>query len=316
MNDATRRLGLFAALLSLVALLLPPAFAEGSAIDGRTLLERSAGGPKRGVLYEIAGSSGTINLFGTIHLGKAAYYPLDSGVMGAFVAAPCLAVEADVTDASAVSSAMATFAAYPEGDRLDLHVPPALAARSAALAERFHLPPDQVQRMKPWMLATTLAAADAMQDGYQPAFGADLVLLALAGALGKPIVEIESLRGQLALFDSLSPAEQAGMLEDAVGQIERGEGRRTATALLEAWAGAEAGGMESALAREEERWPAALRPAYSRLVTGRNAPMADRIEQLLREGRTCFVAIGAAHLLGPDSVPSILQRRGYRVRRH
>src|SRR5512146_2026886 len=140
MNVTPRWLRRLAPLLALAALLLPPAVAETPAIDARAILQRSEGAAKRGILYEVAGSSGTAYLFGTVHLGKAAFYPLGSDVMRAFVAAPCLAVEADVTNAAEVSKLMAELAVYAGDDRLERHLPPALAARAAVLAKRFALP--------------------------------------------------------------------------------------------------------------------------------------------------------------------------------
>ena len=59
---------------------------------------------------------------------------------------------------------------------------------------------------------------------------------------------------------------------------------------------------------------AATLAAYrTRLLTRRNAVMADRIEAVLAEPGFHFVAIGAAHLLGTDGVPALLHARGWTV---
>jgi len=42
--------------------------------------------------------------------------------------------------------------------------------------------------------------------------------------------------------------------------------------------------------------------------------MAGKIEAMLKGSDAHFIAIGAAHLLGQDSVLQILSEKGYRVR--
>ena len=51
----------------------------------------------------------------------------------------------------------------------------------------------------------------------------------------------------------------------------------------------------------------------ARMLTRRNAVMAERIEAVLAAPGFHFVAIGAAHLLGTDGVPALLQARGWTV---
>lgn len=51
----------------------------------------------------------------------------------------------------------------------------------------------------------------------------------------------------------------------------------------------------------------------ARVLTRRNVVMADGIEAVLAEPGFHFVAIGAAHLLGTDGVPALLQARGWTV---
>ena len=54
---------------------------------------------------------------------------------------------------------------------------------------------------------------------------------------------------------------------------------------------------------------------YDLLVRKRNVAMADKIAARLKMGGTVFVAVGAAHLAGPDSIQKALAKRGIRVKR-
>ena len=40
--------------------------------------------------------------------------------------------------------------------------------------------------------------------------------------------------------------------------------------------------------------------------------MADAAERCAKAGH-CFMVVGAAHLVGPESVVSVLEQRGYRI---
>ena len=54
---------------------------------------------------------------------------------------------------------------------------------------------------------------------------------------------------------------------------------------------------------------------YQRLIAQRNRRWAEKLSQVLKTPGTYFVAVGAAHLAGPDSVQKQLQAHGIEVRR-
>jgi uncharacterized protein YbaP (TraB family) len=50
-----------------------------------------------------------------------------------------------------------------------------------------------------------------------------------------------------------------------------------------------------------------------KLVDDRNLTMTASLEQYLKGKESCFVVIGAAHLLGDNGIIKLLQSKGYRV---
>ena len=52
---------------------------------------------------------------------------------------------------------------------------------------------------------------------------------------------------------------------------------------------------------------------YRRLLTDRNANWAEQIAALTQQGGTHFIAVGAAHLAGKNSLQQMLQDRGFKV---
>jgi uncharacterized protein YbaP (TraB family) len=47
----------------------------------------------------------------------------------------------------------------------------------------------------------------------------------------------------------------------------------------------------------------------------RNGPLAAGIEAQHRQGRRVFAAVGALHMTGAQSLPHLLEQRGFRVER-
>ena len=54
---------------------------------------------------------------------------------------------------------------------------------------------------------------------------------------------------------------------------------------------------------------------YKALLTDRNIAMEGKVASMLAGPGKPFVAIGAAHMIGKDGLPALLEARGYRVRR-
>ncbi len=58
-----------------------------------------------------------------------------------------------------------------------------------------------------------------------------------------------------------------------------------------------------------------LRNVCDKIVDGRNAYLATRIDALMSSGRRTFAVVGAMHVAGPRSVLIELEKRGYTIRR-
>ncbi|MDH5641250.1 MAG: TraB/GumN family protein [Nitrospira sp.] len=282
--------------------------------DAQAILQQIEAAPKRGILFEVAGSKGKAYLFGTIHVGKPEYYPLDKMTTSAMASSKVLAVEADVLNQQHAAQVVFERAMYQPPESLDQVVKPEVLSQVTPLLDRFQLPQQQAWLMKPWMLAMTLTLLDGQQAGYDPGYGVDLFLLGMAQGMKKPVVELESLESQFALFDGFSLEEQQMFLEEAVKGIESGESKAQLSALADAWASADRTKLTAALKMELEQQTPLLRKLYEKLLTQRNLAMADKVERLLQSGDQSFVAVGTFHLLGEDSVVALLAKRGYKIK--
>ena len=209
--------------------------------------------PKRGLLYEVKKGKNVGHVFGTIHVGTPDFYPLNLPVTHALTQAKYLAVEANILDPMAVAKSVTEFAVYAAPASLDQHIPAALLRRVETLLEKYNFPKDQAMQLKPWMLAMTLSAFEAIQAGYHPNWSVDVYLLSFARSQNKAVVELEGFGPQFKIFNDLAPAQQVAFLDDTLRSLERGEARKEIAALVDAWVNADAGALADEWTRALER---------------------------------------------------------------
>jgi len=277
------------------------------------LLQGSPLAPKRGVFYEIRSGSNTVYLFGTIHVGKIDFYPMNSAVTRAVASSSRVYLETDIGDPAALSS-LASAEQYRDGMTLDKKLSPALMRRVETTFGRYGVTKQEINHKKPWALANDLLMRKAAEMGYDPMFAPDIYLAGMAQLLDKRISGVESISEQLQVFDGMSEEGQRAYLEDSISSFEDGRLEAMLVASVDAWASGDVATMEAALQKEQDEEPVGLREIRRRLFDDRNARMAERIESIVRSGTPAFVAVGAAHLVGRDSVVALLRKKGLSIR--
>ena len=192
-----------------------------------------------------------------------------------------------------------------------------LFERVKTLSPRIGLPIEYARRMKPHMLAMTLAMMEIQRLGYDAGLGLDVHLAQRAMQSGMPIRELESMRGQMKLFDDLPADLQEGMLQMAVDTIEDGSVEQEMDALLAAWAAGDSNGIHATILRETAGPPRAggAGAAGRHLRSPQRSRWPTQVAAYLAGNEPVFVAVGAGHLTGESGIPELLKRRGFSVRR-
>ena len=272
--------------------------------------------PKRGALFKVAGAGHTLYLFGTIHVGARDFYPLEPRVSAALARAGKLALEVDpLGDPALVRKALQQYGLYPAGGSALAEIRPEFLPRLERLLKRYAIAPETVAPMKPWLLACVLALSEFSAQGYEASLAVDAWLSQQAHRRGIPVIELESVGGQMALFDRMTNAEQGRFLEEGMDAIED-EGRAgEARKLVRAWRTADAAtldGLASEAAADESFTGKFVQKV---LLEERNPGLADGIARLLASEKNSLAAIGVLHLVGAGSVPLLLRQRGLKVER-
>ncbi len=270
--------------------------------------------PNRPPLWHATSAQGEVYLFGSMHFGRPDMYPLPEAVEDAFRAADRLAVEVDVEAVrpDEMLGLVTQQGMYLDGSTLESHVSAATLDSLNAAAQRYGLPIDVLRLQKPWLVALTLTGVVINQAGFSEAQGVDRYFLQQARG-DKPIVELETVESQLAMLANLPTADQEWMLSDLL--VNLAETPEYFNLVYDAWSSGNDTAMDDML-NASLRAGSAQSDLYERLITQRNQAMASRIEELVGQGGTPFVVIGAGHLVGDVSIVELLRRRGYRVKRH
>jgi hypothetical protein len=151
-----------------------------------------------------------------------------------------------------------------------------------------------------------------LKDGYDPASGIDLKLLAESKREQKRILGFETMSDQLHMMADVPQAEQVTMLHEQLTELDKSAAEMNE--LVAAW---ERGDVEK-IASIDNRELAVKHPAeYKRMVVDRNTRWAATLDSMLKDPGTgtVFVVVGAGHLAGPDSVLKMLEKDGWKVER-
>ncbi|MDB5719979.1 MAG: TraB/GumN family protein, partial [Alphaproteobacteria bacterium] len=128
-------------------------------------------------------------------------------------------------------------------------------------------------------------------------------------AAGKPVSGLETLEEQFGFFDHLSEDSQRKFLVAVLDSPE--ETKKQFAEMLAAWSNGDLAGIARSF-DDETQMSAELRQV---LMAQRNARWADWLKARMEKPGVVFVAVGAGHLAGKDSVEAMLEARGLKVQR-
>jgi len=264
----------------------------------------------RQFMWKVEGPGGSsAYLLGSLHVLTADFYPLSATINKAFAESKTLVEEVDIDEMSdpmvmmaALSKAMLT-----DGRTLEQVIAPGLFAEVKKRAEKTGMPMMAIQRMKPWLVAITLMAPTLQAAGFKPELGIDQHFFDRAKDSGMKRQGLETMAFQLDQFDSMSPKLQEEMLRTTMEDLDKEVAG--VKEMAQAWSFGNVAAMEKMTLDEMKDVP----ELYQRLLVDRNRNWIPHVEACITQNSSCFIVVGAAHLLGPDGLPALLAKKGYKV---
>lgn len=264
----------------------------------------------RVALWQITDQAGTVRgwLFGTVHALPPDTPWLRPAITEALGKADRLVLEiAEPLDQTRAGEALARLAGTAGLPPPSQRIKPAYRDELATVYRNLGLSDADFADTESWAVALQLAAIAGQQAGADPQSGAEPTLRKLAG--GKPIAGFETIDSQFGIFDALPPREQQVLLQEVA--VEAASKADEEADMVRMWLR----GDDLGIAREANSGFLADGGLHQALLSERNRAWADQLDAMLKAGAKPFVAVGAAHLAGSDSLQRLMLARGWTIKR-
>lgn len=269
--------------------------------------------PPQPLLWKVSDADNHLYLLGSFHALKPSDYPLAPAVDAAFADVQTVAFEIPPDDMNSpeLPQKMLAAALLPAGKSLEQVVSPAAWQQLQKYCQRRGLPLENFQALEPWFVALLVGLDSLSQAGYDPGLGLDHQLMDRASRAGKATLGLERGSDQVALFDGMSPTEQAETLAEALQdandpvQVER---------LHSLWRNGDDKSLYNEMASDFRRQYPAL---YRRIDIERNDAWLPKLRAMLdsEHQRNALIVVGSLHLLGDEGLVAKLRAAGYKVER-
>lgn len=252
-------------------------------------------------LWVVRDSDTTIYLFGTFHALDGTTNWFKGDVKTAFDRSKELVLETLVPEFAKAKNANEAAEAQVSGRAT------AQFAQQAAPV----VSPQPMPRVAPpasLLASTQMVMAASHARGMSTSEGADAVLREVAEERGEPVAGLETFEFQLSMFTSLpSPATPAQASDPQMMQ-------KISIALAQLqddWNRGDIEAFQPMLDQMRAQTPL----SYQKIFVERNGHWAHWIADRLKKPGIVFVAVGAGHLAGPDSVQNQLAALGVKATR-
>jgi uncharacterized protein len=266
-------------------------------------------------LWQVKGVHGTVYLFGTVHIMRPEVHWQNAKVEDAFKSSETLYLEiADLSEDSvkAMTPMMMQLGMDLEHPLSSKISPEDVDLLDAAVKKMGAPGESALEPLKPWFVYLTLSVVPIMQAGYDPNSGIDQVLSKDAKAQSKPVKGFETAEQQMHFLADFPVDQQVMLLHQELINLPKAVTQTDE--LVGNWTRGE---VEKIAASDNDEMKTKYPALYDKLLVKRNEGFADTLSGLLKDPKTgtLFVAIGAGHLAGPDSVIKMLTDKGFAVTR-
>lgn len=286
--------------------------AEMAALEARLVAEaeasRGSGSP---AVWTLKDEDTTLHLLGTVHLLRPELEWRSPKINAAIASAGTIVFEADTTSEAAGRELMAFFVSegfFNDGTQLSSLLTEAEKAELQAALEHVGLPLPAIEAMKPWYAALNISIMQITAEGFDPDSGVESTIGVEAGAHGAEFEYLETVEQQLGEFSRLDMCEQISFLMQTAASVT--QGASMLDLLVAEWADGDVHGLGVLMGSPEAFGSSG---AYDAMLKNRNERWVPQITAMLEEPGTRLIAVGAGHLVGPDSVITLLRNEGYTV---
>ncbi len=250
-------------------------------------------------------------LGGTLHILRDADYPLPPEFDKAYRASEIMVFETDISQLQDPSTQLKMLAKgmYPDGSSIEQHLSEKTYAELSAYCADNGISLQMLSRFKPSLTMTALIGVELVKLGVTQ-HGVDLHFFDLAKKDKKLVQGLETLDEQIEYMTSMADGDEDAFISYSLKDLKTT--RDQFELLATAWRKGDTGKLDELMTVElKTRQP----KLYKKLILDRNARWLKQIDAYRNSGKTRFLLVGLAHLVGTDGLVEALKRRGYKVER-
>jgi hypothetical protein len=263
--------------------------------------------PSNVFMWSVQGPKSKIFLLGSMHMFKAASYPLDPRIEKAYQSCPRVVFEADLEGPGTdeIRDMMLKLGTYHDGKTLPKEISEKTYALFKDRAQANNLKVEQFDTYRPWFAALSIATVELKRLGFTAQNGLDAHFSQEAASDKKKMIYLETARQQLDLLANAFPGKEEDLLKQALEEITVLE--KASAEMVQAWKAGDAARMEAFTQKSLKEFP----EVEKKLFTERNKAWTIRISRLLSQEGDVFVVVGAGHLVGKGGLLERLKAKGF-----
>ncbi|OOZ16119.1 hypothetical protein BOW35_00905 [Solemya velum gill symbiont] len=198
-------------------------------------------------------------------------------------------------------------ALLPDGKTLDEYVDEETFTELMESADKLGLSRWRVSRSQPWFLSIMFAYEGMSQVGIHKEYGVDSLLEQTAAQRRMKISGLETAAEALDTLASQPLKIQVRRLQEKLR--EKQPQVSPLASLFQAWAYGDEKGLARLMRKEMTH------EEYQRVLIARNRRWLPRVEKHIASPGKTMIVVGAAHLVGEQSLVAMLKSKGYAVSR-
>ena len=244
-------------------------------------------------------------LTGSIHSGKAQWYPLDGAYDKAFDASAVVFFEIYKPDQQEIAKSTMLYGLFRDGRKLP-HVIGYQDFQQVCQFYAVHAPnmqPALLERFRPWMLSVQISQIYLQKHPeIRREYGLESVFTKHLGS--KKAESLESIESQLKSMSSVSDAAAGRLLMEGIRDFaDAGRDLKRIFHALETGVPDDLSLITNEMAFKHPEF-------HRKLFIERNQRIAGKIYEMLKKKQTVFILVGAGHFAGKNSILELLRDRG------
>lgn len=264
----------------------------------------------KGFIWEATSSNGeVVTLVGTMHPAPKTHILLNDKLKEILNNSDVLTVEVDMTAASSTTNLQKSLY-LEEGDNIENYLSSEEIIKLSEILKPYNQKIDSIKNLNPFGINNIINTNHLSEIGFGSG-STDALLLAEARKNNIEIDEIEGLGFQINLSKQIYTWDSLKEYINEYNEELKNKELEISEMLFENYVNSDIDSAKKleASSREEDG------ELYKIIGIDRNKDMANKIDELIKDGKKRVVAVGYRHYIGEDSVLDCLEEKGYTIKK-